>query len=112
MRSMAEEKRQKTDQLLMTAPVSLWKIVLGKYLAMVTIFLIPMAILCLYPLILLQFGRDVYKRQILNLQFLLFCCMMGLIIEAFRNNVSQADSEKRLWTQRTTREYGKWEKHM
>ncbi|MEI3526261.1 MAG: hypothetical protein V8Q27_09160 [Eubacteriales bacterium] len=29
---------------------------LGKYLAMVTIFLIPMAILCLYPLILLQFG--------------------------------------------------------
>ena len=56
MRSMAEEKRQKTDQLLMTAPVSLWKIVLGKYLAMVTIFLIPMAILCLYPLILLQFG--------------------------------------------------------
>ena len=39
MRSMAEEKRQKTDQLLMTAPVSLWKIVLGKYLAMVTIFL-------------------------------------------------------------------------
>ena len=56
MRSMAEEKRQKTDQLLMTAPVSLWKIVLGKYLAMVTIFLIPMVILCLYPLILLQFG--------------------------------------------------------
>ena len=56
MRSMAEEKRQKTDQLLMTAPISLWKIVLGKYLAMVTIFLIPMAILCLYPLILLQFG--------------------------------------------------------
>ena len=29
MRSMAEEKRQKTDQLLMTAPVSLWKIVLS-----------------------------------------------------------------------------------
>lgn len=56
MRSMAEEKRQKTDQLLLTAPVSPWKIVLGKYLAMVTIFLIPMAILCLYPLILLQFG--------------------------------------------------------
>lgn len=56
MRSMAEEKRQKTDQLLMTAPVSLWKIVLGKYLAMVTIFLIPMAVICLYPLILLQFG--------------------------------------------------------
>lgn len=56
MRSMAEEKKQKTDQLLLTAPVSIWKIVAGKYLAMLTIFLIPMLILCLYPLILLQFG--------------------------------------------------------
>ena len=56
MRSLAEEKRQKTDQLLLTAPVSIWKIVAGKYLAMLTVFLIPMLILCLYPLILLQFG--------------------------------------------------------
>lgn len=38
--------------------------------------------------------------------------MMGLIIEAFRNKGSQADSEKRLWTQRTTREYGKGKAHV
>lgn len=56
MRSMAEEKKQKTDQLLLTAPVSIWQIVAGKYLAMLTVFLIPMLALCLYPLILLQFG--------------------------------------------------------
>ena len=56
MRSMAEEKKQKTDQLLLTAPVSIWQIVAGKYLAMLTVFLIPMLVLCLYPLILLQFG--------------------------------------------------------
>ena len=42
MRSMAEEKKQKTDQLLLTAPVSIWQIVAGKYLAMLTVFLIPM----------------------------------------------------------------------
>lgn len=56
MRSMAEEKKQKTDQLLLTAPVSIWQIVAGKYLAMLTVFLIPILVLCLYPLILLQFG--------------------------------------------------------
>lgn len=56
MRSFAEEKRQKTDQLLMTAPIAIWKIAVGKYLAMLTVFAIPMLLLCLYPLILLQFG--------------------------------------------------------
>lgn len=86
MRSMAEEKRQKTDQLLMTAPVSLWKIVLGKYLAMVTIFLIPMAILCLYPLILLQFGSvSLPMAYTAILGYTLFgaaCLAIGLFLSA------------------------------
>ena len=86
MRSMAEEKRQKTDQLLMTAPVSLWKIVLGKYLAMVTIFLIPMAILCLYPLILLQFGSvSLSMAYTAILGYTLFgaaCLGIGLFLSA------------------------------
>ncbi len=86
MRSMAEEKRQKTDQLLMTAPVSLWAIVWGKYLAMVTIFLIPMAILCLYPLILLQFGTvSLLMAYTAVLGFVLFgaaCLAIGLFLSA------------------------------
>lgn len=86
MRSMAEEKRQKTDQLLMTAPVSLWKIVLGKYLAMVTIFLIPMAILCLYPLILLQFGSVslpmAYTAILGDTLFGAACLGIGLFLSA------------------------------
>lgn len=57
MRILAEERRQRTDQLLLTAPVSITGIVLGKYLALVVIFLIPVAILGIYPLILLQFGQ-------------------------------------------------------
>ena len=52
MRVLAEERKQKTDQLLLTAPVSVEKIVMGKYLALVTIFAIPMAIICLYPLLM------------------------------------------------------------
>lgn len=56
MRSFAEERRQKTDQLLLTAPVSVTSIVTGKYLAIVTVFAIPMAVVSIYPLILTQYG--------------------------------------------------------
>ncbi|HJD25921.1 MAG TPA: ABC transporter permease subunit [Candidatus Blautia intestinipullorum] len=56
MRVLAEERKQKTDQLLLTAPVSVEKIVMGKYLALVTVFAIPMAIICLYPLLMTKFG--------------------------------------------------------
>lgn len=56
MRILAEERSHKTDQLLLTAPVSLWKVVVGKYLAMVTVFGLAILITCLYPLILTRFG--------------------------------------------------------
>ena len=56
MRVLAEERKQKTDQLLLTAPVSVEKIVLGKYFALVTIFAIPMLIMCFYPLLMTKFG--------------------------------------------------------
>ncbi len=52
MRIIAEENRQKTDQLLYTSPVSVTKIIFGKYLALVTLLAIAMLILCVYPLIL------------------------------------------------------------
>lgn len=56
MRIMAEEKRQKTDQLLLTAPISIGKIVFGKYLALVTLAGIAMALISIYPLIFSMFG--------------------------------------------------------
>lgn len=59
MRVIAEEKKQKTDQLLYSLPVSTTKVVLGKYLALLIMFLIPVALICTYPLIFSQFG-DVY----------------------------------------------------
>ena len=58
MRIMAEERKQKTDQLLYTAPVKIIDIVLGKYLSVVTVFAIPMVIFCFYPLLLLSFGKS------------------------------------------------------
>ena len=56
MRSMAEEKKQKTDQLLLTSPVSIWKIVMGKYFALVTLIGIAMLAVCVYPLIFAKYG--------------------------------------------------------
>lgn len=56
MRIIAEERKQKTDQLLITSPVSVGKIVFGKYLALLTIFAIPCILVCIYPPILSLFG--------------------------------------------------------
>lgn len=56
MRSFAEEKRSKTDQLLLTSPVSVSGIVIGKYLALLAMFAVPVAIFSLYPLIMLLLG--------------------------------------------------------
>jgi ABC-2 type transport system permease protein len=55
-RILAEERRNRTDQLLYALPIPLYKTVLAKYLAMLTVFLIPTAVIALYPLILSAFG--------------------------------------------------------
>jgi len=60
MRSFSEEIKQKTDQMLLTAPVGIWKIVWGKYLAMVTVFAVPMAVSCLFPLIIKAVGKGYF----------------------------------------------------
>ena len=52
MKCFAEERKNKTDQLLLTSPVPLTKIILGKYFAMITVFAIPGLIYCLFPLII------------------------------------------------------------
>lgn len=56
MRSVVEERRQKTDQLLLTSPASIGSIVWGKYLALLTIFAVPFAVMAVCPLIMTAFG--------------------------------------------------------
>ena len=56
MRSVAEEKHSRTDQLLYALPVKLSHIVMGKYLALCTVLLLPVCVIGLYPLIIMQFG--------------------------------------------------------
>ena len=57
MRVIAEERRQRTDQLLYALPITTTQVILGKYLALLVVFLIPLAIVSIYPLIFAQYGE-------------------------------------------------------
>ena len=59
MRVIAEERKQKTDQLLYLLPITTVEVIIGKYLALLVLYLIPLLIISIYPLIFAQFG-DVY----------------------------------------------------
>lgn len=59
MRIVAEENKQKTDQLLYTAPISLTKVIIGKYLAVMALFTIGVLVISLYPLLISSYGEGV-----------------------------------------------------
>ena len=59
MRVIAEERKQRTDQLLYALPITTTQVIVGKYLALLTVYLIPLCVIAVYPLIFSRFG-DVY----------------------------------------------------
>ena len=63
MRLLAEERQKRTDQLLLTSPVSLTGIVLGKYLAAVTVMIATVLLTMVYALIVAIYGR-VYPGEL------------------------------------------------
>lgn len=80
MRVFAEERRQNTDQLLYSLPVSVLDMVLGKYLAMVTLLALPLAVVSLYPLIVGSFGPISYATAYGSIlaYFLLGCALIAI----------------------------------
>lgn len=73
MKILAEERHQKTDQLILTSPVSVGSIVMGKFFALSTIFAIPVLIISLYPVIMRLFGTvDLGKSYLAILGFFLY----------------------------------------
>lgn len=78
MRVIAEERRQKTDQLLYSLPISTFQVVMGKYLSLLTVFLIPLCIIAVYPLIFAQFG-EVYLPTSYGSLFAFFLMGAALI---------------------------------
>lgn len=63
MKSFAEERKSRTDQMLFTYPVSVTGVVMGKYLAMITVYAIPVLLSCMYPLIIKSQGTAYLKTD-------------------------------------------------
>jgi len=72
MRSIAEERQSKTDQLLYSLPVSVIKIVVGKFLALYTVFLITVGIISFYPILLSFFGEVNFGMT--------YACILGFLL--------------------------------
>lgn len=86
MRILADERKQKTDQLILTAPISVGKIVLGKYFAMSSVFLIPVAAICIFPVFLQKFGTvPMGESYVAILAFTLYgltCLAVGIFVSS------------------------------
>ncbi|MDE6312536.1 MAG: Gldg family protein [Lachnospiraceae bacterium] len=90
MRILAEERRQKTDQLILTAPISVWKVVVGKYLAMLTVYMIPILIVCTYPIIMSFFGTvSLSESYAAIFGFVLYGCA-GIALGLFISGITES----------------------
>ena len=78
MRAIAEERKQKTDQLLYALPVSMSEVVMGKYLAMITVLAVPLLVISVYPLILSNYG-DITFATVYGTQLAFFLLGAALI---------------------------------
>lgn len=90
MRLLSEEKRSKTDQLLLTSPISLTAVVVGKYLAALTVFAATLVLSLVYPLVLAIFGNPAFGEIFAGyLGFALLGCSLialGLFMSALCEN--------------------------
>ena len=90
MRIIAEERQKKTDQLLYSLPVSITSTVVAKYLAMLTVFLIPVLVICVYPFVLSIFGEINFARSfgVILAFFLMGAALLaiGMFISALTEN--------------------------
>ena len=90
MKLLSEEKKNRTDQGLLTAPVGLWEIVLGKYFAALTLFIIAESIVFVYAIILSALGNVVWQTLIGNYFAMLFLgaafIAVGLFISSLTEN--------------------------
>lgn len=86
MRILAEERKQKTDQLILTAPVSVAGIVAGKYLAMATVFTVPVLVMATFPAILGSYGTvpmgESYTAILVYYLFGLACLAISLFVSS------------------------------
>lgn len=90
MRMMSEERRQKTDQLILTSPVSVGKVVWGKYLAAATIFTMSTLVIAVYPLILSRFGTVSMGESYTAVLAYYLYGLSGIAIGLFLSSVTES----------------------
>lgn len=90
MRILAEEKKNKTDQLLFTSPVPVWKIVMGKYLGMLTIYAIPVLIASLYPFIMGRYGTVSYSMAYTAILGFFFLGCADIAVGLFLSSITES----------------------
>lgn len=90
MKTIAEETKSKTDQLLLTSPQSITAIVVGKYFAAVSLMGITLLITVLYPLMLSFYGKLAIAEILSNYIgfFLIGTCFIavGVFISSLTDN--------------------------
>lgn len=86
MRLLSEEQKQKTDQLLFSVPIKVSDIIIGKFLAVVTLFSVPMLVACSIAPVLSQFGEINFKQEYSTIfAFWMLACVLlalGILISA------------------------------
>ncbi len=90
MRSMAEDRKSKTNQLLYTAPVSVSEIVLGKYLAMASVYTIAMIFTCVTPIILRMFGEVPFAANYTAVFGMWLFGLMAIAIGLFISSLTES----------------------
>lgn len=74
MRLFSEDRKTKTDQLLITAPISITEMVLGKFFAAAAVFLTGTAVTLLYPIVMSFYGNVPFAENCsAYIGFILFC---------------------------------------
>lgn len=89
MRLLSEEKKSRTDQGLLTAPIGLWEIVLGKYFAAMTLFVIAESIIFVYAVILNYLGDVVWVTLLGNYFAMLFLGAAFIAIGLFVSSLTE-----------------------
>ena len=90
MRLFSEDRKQKTDQLLLTAPISTKEIVFGKYLAAFGIFMVGVLITLIYPVILAFTGNLPIAETISCYVGFILLCSAILSIGAFMSSITES----------------------
>lgn len=90
MRILSEERRNRTDQLLMTAPVDTWQIVLGKYLALAGIFAIPILLFAITIPVMSMFGEVDYISCCLALLGFTLYGLLSLAVGLFVSSLTES----------------------